>query len=275
MKFSERLGYKPVREQLQIDSVDDELRNALWSVYLEVFLLAIPNSLYEPVFTRFARGLWYDFFKKPIDTLPTYSDSTVQHNYVQKFLRDFFFGTRNWYDFYDLIEFSVPFASHDFGSIINKLLDKEKSAYRLVNGQFVQITSKTEISAIEEAITSTDKYNSVTIHLNTALKYLADKENPDYRNSIKESISAVEAMCRIFTSNDKATLGDALAKLEKQNTLHPALKKSFSALYGYTSDESGIRHALIEGDRVTDFHEAKFLLVTCSSFINYLISRQK
>ena len=78
---------------------------------------------------------------------------------------------------------------------------------------------------------------------------------------------------QIFTNNDKSTLGEALNKLEKSNNLHSALKKSFSALYGYTSDEGGIRHALTENDREVDFHEAKFLLVTCSAFINYLISK--
>jgi hypothetical protein len=35
----------------------------------------------------------------------------------------------------------------------------------------------------------------------------------DFRNSIKESISAVEAMCQILTGDDKATLGQALKKL--------------------------------------------------------------
>lgn len=36
MKFSERYGYKPIREIIQIDSMDEPLRNALWSI-LKVF----------------------------------------------------------------------------------------------------------------------------------------------------------------------------------------------------------------------------------------------
>ena len=39
--------------------------------------------------------------------------------------------------------------------------------------------------------------------------------------------------------------------MEKDHSLHPALKSSFSSLYGYTRDSGGIRHSLIEkGDRV-------------------------
>lgn len=276
MKFSERLGYKPLREQLQIESIDTELKNSLWSIYLETFLKKMQNWSRQPELGSFCRALWFQFFKLPLDTLSIYGDNTVREESIFQYLRNYFFDKqRQWYDIYDLIEFSVQFASKDFIETTNDILEREKSAYRFVNGQIVQITSKTEISEMEEAISSTDKYKPVNTHLNSSLKFLADKQNPDYRNSIKESISAVESMCNIFTKNDKATLGDTLNKLEKDGHLHPALKKAFSALYGYTSDEGGIRHALIEDSRKIDFHEAKFMLVTCSSFINFLLSRLK
>ena len=37
----------------------------------------------------------------------------------------------------------------------------------------------------------------------------------------------------------------------------------------YTSDAAGIRHALLE-DPNLDAEDAKFMLVACSAFINYL-----
>jgi len=113
----------------------------------------------------------------------------------------------------------------------------------------------------------------VRLHLTASLKYLSDKQNPVYRNSVKESISAVEALCKFYTGDEKATLGKALTKLEKAGSIPPAIKSAFSSLYGYTSDSSGIRHALTENDRAVSFHEAKFMLVTCTSFINYLLSK--
>jgi len=42
------------------------------------------------------------------------------------------------------------------------------------------------------------------------------------------------------------------------------------ALYGYTSDSGGIRHALSDEDVTPTFEDAKFMLVSCSAFINYL-----
>jgi hypothetical protein len=276
MKFSERLGYKPVKEQLQVESIDAELKNLLWSVFLDSFFDDLSNYGYpEYQLYKYHRALWFNYFKLPIDTSYIYNDRDVSQDNLRKYLRKYFFESKNWYDPFDLIEFSAKYADHKYVEIVNLVLDKEKSAYRFVNGQITQITSATEISEIEEAITSKDIYKPISIHLNTALSLLADKQNPDYRNSIKESISAVESMCKIFTGNDKATLGETLTLLEKGGKLHSAMKKAFSSLYGYTSDDAGIRHALKEGDRKVDFHESKFMIVTCSSFINFLKSRKE
>ena len=52
--------------------------------------------------------------------------------------------------------------------------------------------------------------------------------------------------------------------------LHPALEKSFKQLYGYTSDSDGIRHALMDIYNC-DFEDAKYMIVSSSAFVNYLI----
>ena len=147
---------------------------------------------------------------------------------------------------------------------INFELEKFNAAYRFIDISIVEITDKNEIEAIEVALNHPEK--SVREHLNSALNKLSDKEAPDYRNSIKESISAVEAACRILTGNKSATLGDALKKV---NNLHPAMKQAFDKLYGYTSDASGVRHSLLDEDTIT-YADAKFMLVTCSAFVSYL-----
>ena len=108
--------------------------------------------------------------------------------------------------------------------------------------------------------------------MKTALELLANRKSPDYRNSIKESISAVEAVCRLITIDQNATLGQAIGKVKKKVQLHPALERAFDKLYGYTSSADGIRHALLE-ETDLDFEDAKFMLVSCSAFVNYLVSK--
>jgi len=98
---------------------------------------------------------------------------------------------------------------------------------------------------------------------------LSDRNAPDYRNSIKESISAVESLVASVLKPEKGTLGQLIKRLEDEIGLHPALKQAFSSLYGYSSDEGGIRHALTEAERV-DFNDAKFMLVVCSAFVNFV-----
>jgi hypothetical protein len=114
-------------------------------------------------------------------------------------------------------------------------------------------------------------WHSVQEHLATALNYLSDRTAPDYRNSIKESVSAVESLCNLITGG-KESLGEALKKVETAVPIHPALKKGFSAIYGYTSDAGGIRHALLDQPNL-NFEDAKFMLVSCSAFINYLLAK--
>jgi hypothetical protein len=52
--------------------------------------------------------------------------------------------------------------------------------------------------------------------------------------------------------------------------LHAVLKQAFQKLYGYTSDAQGIRHALLD-EPTLDVEDAKFMLVSCSAFVNYLV----
>ena len=148
-------------------------------------------------------------------------------------------------------------------------MERELSAYRFVNGKIAQITSEEEIASIEEAAATKDQFNAVSIHLEQALDFLEDRKSPDYRNSIKESISAVESICKLISEDNKAALGVALKKMEPKVTIHPALKKVFDSLYGYTNDADGIRPALLDESDLK-FEDAKFMLVTCSTFINYL-----
>ncbi|MGI6085628.1 MAG: hypothetical protein ACOYIF_09305 [Acetivibrionales bacterium] len=62
-----------------------------------------------------------------------------------------------------------------------------------------------------------------------------------------------------------------MKKLEKLGLeIHPAMKTAFEKLYGYPSDASGIRHSGQLGGSDSTFEEAKFMIVACSAFINYL-----
>ena len=155
----------------------------------------------------------------------------------------------------------------------NELFEREYVGYRFIDGMIIKISDENEIKSLEETLKN--KYEPVRNHMTKASKFLADRDKPDYANSIKESISSVEALCKIVTeeTGKNATLGHLLKELENKGiVIQPALKSAMSSLYGYTSDASGIRHGMGIGDKDATFEEAKYMLVVCSAFINYVMA---
>jgi len=229
----------------------------------------------EPLFESLDKRVWVYFLnEKECD----YDQFQFNRGYISLYFIDD--SKRAWHQKLSLIEFLL-YLLEKTGSIcqkemptftdsINRSFERLNYGYKIINNIVAPITSKEEISCIEEAIDSAKE--NIKEHLNSALKHLADKEKPDYRNSIKESISAVGALCREMTGEND--LGKALSTLEKkQGLLHPQLKAAFSNLYNYVNEkQSGIRHELMDesGTYVPTYHEAKFMLVTCTAFINYL-----
>ena len=93
----------------------------------------------------------------------------------------------------------------------------------------------------------------------------------EWAGSVRESIHAVESVARQLDPGAAKTLGPALASLSGRGALHPALKTAFSKLYGYTSDQQGIRHALLDQtDPQVGQDEAVFMLGACAAFASYL-----
>ena len=271
--FSERKGIKPARETVQVDGISDELRNSLWNA-LHLVVWESEDFMHHrygklPKIDGFSAHLWFRYFKKPIDERPSYGYDNRSER-ILRIIRDYFFGAQ-WNEVYDFLEFVVDAFKQDkprLAEVLNRVLGAELSAYRFVDGHLVDITSEQELELLEEALADT-RFSAVAAHLSRALGLLADRKQPDYRNSIKESISAVEAMARLVSGNEKATLGEALKVLEKNGKLHSALKDGFSKLYGYTNDESGIRHAMLDEPNLTQA-DAKYFLLSCTSFVNYL-----
>lgn len=280
MKFSERIGKKTVKEKLQVESIDLDLKNRLWNLYLEQFKdkLCPNDSFGDSAKMQVSKYLWKEFFKQPIYMFPTAPfSSNFSITEFTEYLRKWFYKAE-WFEIYDFIEELCHIdenrnANLDFARHCNMALEKEVSGYRLINDKITELTSIEQIQAIEEAFANVDCWSSVKIHLSQALNFLSDRTSPNYRNSLKESISAVESLCKIITEDEKTTLGKALRLIEKKHSIHGALKSAFMKIYGYTSDSGGIRHALLDKDSTVDADEAKFMLISCSAFINYIISK--
>lgn len=198
-RFSERIGKKELKP-IQVDSMDLELRNGLWNVISMYFLESLLEENIDRVkhskYYILIHNIWNWFLKEPTDSLGFYGPHLIVSTLKKQFY-DWDYLTV--YDFVDFLA-QHPLIAEGFVNEANFVLDRERSGYRLINKLLCPISNDTEIGAIQQVITltNTSKLMGVYLHINDALAKIADRNNPDYRNSIKESISAVEAICQII-----------------------------------------------------------------------------
>lgn len=257
--FSERMGI--TKSVLQTNEMSKGLRNVLWSVVYA----ASEAGLLRPAEVNFT--LAFRLFKEPADTIQL-DLGWIRYRYFKL----------EWFKVYDFFEclLAQEMTEEDrkqFEDMLNRALETGSAGFRVVNSLFVPILDSVERDCVDEALAATESsgFGGAREHLRKALEFLSKKPDPDYRNSIRESISAVESACRIMSGDEKADLSKALAKLN----LHPALKSGFEKIYGWTNDEHGIRHSLLEDECNAQLVEAKFMAVACSAFVNFLITKKQ
>ncbi|WP_322035435.1 AbiJ-NTD4 domain-containing protein [Burkholderia cenocepacia] len=272
-RFSDRVGITKVPEMLQIDDMSAPLRASLWNVVHTLF----DSPAFEK-WDRLARAASVNFTKTPVDDLPHYPIAKKQ--WMRKR-----YDRMEWHEVYNFIEYLVDRASEIIRGergqnaflieAFNSVLERESSGYRFVAGVLSPITNQEEIGAVEDAARSTESaaLNGANEHLRTAIALLGQKPEPDYRNATKEAISAIESVAKVLGTSSAQGLSGALADLNKKVEIHPSLRNAFVKLYGYASNEEGVRHSLGDEAANVGFDEAKYMIVACSAFMNYLISK--
>jgi len=276
--FSKRMGYSPTDDLFVRERMNVAIQNAICNCY-DDFKVNIEHVYYTStdVYQEMERYLWRYFLNQKISE---FSNGYEYKVVLKSVILDVSYP---WFKKLDVIEASLDYL-YDLSSqftcyrgVIDKLVEslnfefeRLNFAYRIIDKQIVEVTAEEEIVSIKKALEENN--DSIREHLTNALKLCSKRPAGDYRNSIKESISAVEVICRKKTG--ERDLGKALSKLEKNGVIIPQmLKTAFNNLYAYTNDKvTGIRHALMddEGTYMPGADEAIFMIVSCSAFINYL-----
>lgn len=154
----------------------------------------------------------------------------------------------------------------------NQMLEREGSPYRIVDNLLVPITNEGEIAEVQAAATGSDRFAVARDHIAQGLAHLGARP-PAYADCIKQAVSAVESALKIDAGNDTWKMKQLLDTFErKHGKLHPALREAIDKVYGYASDEEGVRHGAAEPVTVGEA-EARALLVTCSALTNFIIRK--
>lgn len=256
--FSQRHGYRPLDDRLQVESLNNQTRTDLWNVIIHDKFL---DKETPPVSEE---EIWAFHLTQKIDG---YRPSYLRGQLNQKVFEG------KWWEVYDLLEFLVrrtdPYLRPKLVEHINIVLAMNRAGCRVVDDSVVPVTDAEEVKSIELAANST--VANARIHIKNAVELFSDRGNSNFAKVIHEAMSGAEAAAQVLANKPGATLGDALSALQKNQTdLHPALLEGWKRLYGFTSDSGGIRHALKDGTDQPDQDLARYFLITCSAFVNWV-----
>jgi hypothetical protein len=153
-------------------------------------------------------------------------------------------GTYN--EVFDFVQFTMRHGESPYGFAldIGRILRRCRSAYTIIDDgpTIIPIGSEEEVKALAAAFAATEHeaLPGARAHLRLATEALTAGR---YGDSVRESVHAVESAARVLSEDSKATLAPALHELQGKLGMHPASKKALISLYGYSSDEAGIRHS--------------------------------
>lgn len=278
--FSDRNGIRKENTAMQTTELDARTRVAIVNAMNVVFQsgFPMPLSFSDDFASGFARNVYQYVYAQIVEPNRIYRKDEVLRVITDTILHDEYDAVLTVVEYViQYLEASMPEGffrgreSVTHSAFMNGVFEQEYVGYRFVKGYITRITDDLEIAEVEKALYH--PYVEVHGHIAKANTYLSNRDAPDYENSIKESISAVERMCSIIVGKS-TSLGDALGKLKKSGivVIHPQLEEAFMKLYAYTNGASGVRHAGKLGGPDSTFEEAKYMLVACCTFVNYLIA---
>ncbi|MEN2787568.1 AbiJ-NTD4 domain-containing protein [Sphingomonas qilianensis] len=272
--FRQAEGADPLPAQLALGVISPALEARLWALmYRHLKKAAVYIDYSDTTLGGSWRSILDDWFilheHWPIDYIASKFDVILSQ--VKSIVT-----SRNYLDVFEFIQFVIRHKQcpYGFDSQINSALLGTMAAYRVINDTVMPIVSAVEAKAVLTAFADLEasEYNGARAHLRKAGELLT---KGSFAESVRESIHSVEAVARHLEPT-ASTLGPALHKLQTTVTLNPNMKRGFNALYDYTSDEQGIRHALIDqGAPVVDETDALYMFGACASFVTYLIRKSK
>lgn len=272
--FAQIEGAEELPRQLKREEISDELSAQLWA-HIYGKLSSKLNTGYSRIefddrtlgFFK-AKHVYYD--NKLLDEFSNYHVDLIED--IKSVIT-----SKNYVVVFDFLQWTLRETNYILidPDELRYILEKTRAAFRLLddNETFVPIATETELQALNDALTQLkqNSFKGAYQHLRQAADELT---NGNWASSIRESVHAIESAARYF--EDSTSLGEALQKIQAKHNMHAAMKEGFKKLYGFTSDENGIRHPLLENDQAAvDEVDAQFMLGACASFCSYLASRYR
>lgn len=277
--FSQQQGLENIPPFLQVDELPAEVRKEILYEINEFI-----ENLSQPIFTNLGidiQKIIKDFYAKAY-----IFDSGLRFDYpyfriqLQNLMVH---GTYN--KIFDALLFLLnhPFTQkveneYQFALKISEIFERRRMGYLLIknDNQWLILPRASEqegqnfLKAVHDL--SNLELEGTRYHLINAAEKI---KRQDYAGSIQDSIHAVDSLIKkLIGSTGETNFANDIRNLNKQLNLHPAMIEAFIKLYGYSSDEKGIRHCL-DGSYLTaiDQATAQYFLGTCSAMVSLILSK--
>ena len=280
--FSQAQGYEEIPGPLKLGELPRDARTRIWNAFLTSIRRHVKRSgsmyrrgpliLVERWYSVL-RAMHVQFCNRPLD------EWTAEFETNRRMLREYI-EEQPFNKVFDLIQFVLrhPRCPPGFILQMQRVFEACRLAYAIDTASPPTILPAVTPEEGRTVVNSLQTLRHAGLASSAAhLRAASERINAgDWAGSVRESIHAVESVARQLDPQAAGTLRKALDSLKKRGTLtlHPALEEALSKLYGYTSDEQGVRHALLDRtDAQVGRDEAVFMLGACAAFASYLWRR--
>ena len=267
MSFRKRMGLD-VRDSMQVDSLDKKTINRLYSYAIQLVDADDGEFLSRKLSYNIAR-----LFEDKLGKKEYYSTGALE--------KIFDFDSYDYSYIYELLELIFDdISNHNYRCNyvigINQILEQEKCNYKLgYNGEFLKVCSEEELELLNTV--SSIKIKPVENHIQKAISEYSSRDgNNDYQAVCHESLKAVEALLRSHLDEpykDK-TFSACKTPIQKKFNIPKFVISGVEKVWEECNQETtGVRHAGGTDDSIIGEAEAYYVLITCSSFINYMYKK--
>lgn len=174
----------------------------------------------------------------------------------------------------------TPFTLSDAQTYIEKEIQQlfidEFFAYEFIKGSVIRKGRKHTVETTDQAqyVMSDNRLQNARIHYSKALGFFRDRKQPDYTNTVKEAVCAIESAGKsLFPQAKAATLGNLAKWFQQKNNnipMPPTLAKAIDNIYVLRNSGEGVAHGSTNGDEITAAI-AEYILSLSASTIIYLV----
>ena len=282
LTFSQREGKASLPEPMRLEHIPQRFKQLAWQVIdgeicdSSALNAVVPYFSREPNIGSILCSYEFDVLGKFHDEIDGYTPGSSADVF-----RDLI-GDEDYHNVLTCIEFILrdERCSESLRKGLVDAFDKtpiayfvdEKNGLPTIMPRFSRESGEATQRAIETICESS--MEGAATHLRQATEHINAQQ---YADSIADSIHAVESVARRIDPRASKTLDPALDSLKGTGVLkHMAFVEAFKKLYGYTSDEQGIRHALLDKKSPdVGIDEAVFMFGACASFAAYLVNKHR